>query len=173
LLFIFQAVRVQVSKEGKSSEKFFSFSVRLFFQKAVTVSPSSPKQKRVFLLADLWVRRQLLNLLFLLWKVVCFSEISAHDHYYLVWSILLVIGAGVLYPYQALVTAADYFDSIFPGKKIVYKLALFLMYLSVFFFQFLPCIYPPIRSFITKTGFLITLDTFKNFSFYGQKLPKR
>jgi len=43
---------------------------------------------------------------------------------------MVLIGAGQLYPYQTLITAADYFDTVFPGKKVTYYNTTILMYPS-------------------------------------------
>ena len=49
------------------------------------------------------------------------------DRFNLVYIFLLIIGGGVLYPYNALITAADYYDIIFPHDNVESYLPLFLM----------------------------------------------
>jgi len=46
---------------------------------------------------------------------------------------MVLIGAGQLYPYQTLITASDYFDVVFPGKKVTYLNTTILMYPSTMF----------------------------------------
>lgn len=50
-----------------------------------------------------------------------------------VYWVMVLIGAGQLYPYQTLITAADYFDTVFPGKKVTYYNTTILMYPSTMF----------------------------------------
>jgi len=50
-----------------------------------------------------------------------------------VYWVMVLIGAGQLYPYQTLITAADYFNTVFPGKKVTYYNTTILMYPSTMF----------------------------------------
>jgi len=50
-----------------------------------------------------------------------------------VYWVMVLIGAGQLYPYQTLITASDYFDAVFPGKKVTYLNTTILMYPSTMF----------------------------------------
>jgi len=50
-----------------------------------------------------------------------------------VYWVMVLVGAGQLYPYQTLITAADYFDTVFPGKKVTYYNTTILMYPSTMF----------------------------------------
>lgn len=54
-------------------------------------------------------------------------------HSRIVYFVMVLIGAGQLYPYQTLITAADYFDSTFPGKNVTYFNTTILMYPSTLF----------------------------------------
>merc|ERR550534_961434 len=50
-----------------------------------------------------------------------------------VYWVMVLIGAGQLYPYQTLITASDYFNAVFPGKKVTYLNTTILMYPSTMF----------------------------------------
>lgn len=50
-----------------------------------------------------------------------------------VYWVMVLLGAGQLYPYQTVITAADYFDVVFPGKKVTYLSTTILMYPSTMF----------------------------------------
>jgi len=50
-----------------------------------------------------------------------------------VYWVMVLIGAGQLYPYNTLITATDYFDTVFPGKKVTYYNTTILMYPSTMF----------------------------------------
>jgi len=45
-----------------------------------------------------------------------------------VYWVMVLMGAGQLYPYQTIITAADYFDVVFPNKKVTYWNTTILMY---------------------------------------------
>jgi len=60
-----------------------------------------------------------------------------NDRLYGVWLVVLVVGAGVLYPYNALITAADYFKLEFPGKDMEYLIVWLIMVPALFFMVFM------------------------------------
>lgn len=55
------------------------------------------------------------------------------DKLYSVWIIVMIVGAGALYPYNALITAADYFKIEFPGKDMEYYIVWLIMLPSLCF----------------------------------------
>ena len=47
-----------------------------------------------------------------------------HDSYNLVYLAMVLSGAGFLLPYNSLITAVDYFQTVFPGTTIVFDISL-------------------------------------------------
>jgi equilibrative nucleoside transporter 1/2/3 len=57
-----------------------------------------------------------------------FSWWASCDRYMLVYVILCFLGAGILWPYNTLVSVPDYFDNLFPDAKLEFLIPAVLNY---------------------------------------------
>lgn len=93
------------------------------------------------------------------------------DAYNLAYLIMLLLGAGLLFPYNAMLAAVDYWDDVYPGKDLTYWVPLVMM-ITGLTTQVLMIKYGHILSFKTwistnyagQVGLLVMLPLVDNFT---------
>lgn len=66
-------------------------------------------------------------------RLVPSAGVGPRDRYHLVYAIMAVLGAGLLWPYNTIISVPEYFAQAYPGKHAQYVLPAILSYPSLIF----------------------------------------